>query len=106
MIDKASLSSSVGQSADGTITLPPSSPSPPPETAVRPGVVGTAAASTDNPPTAATTTVVLNALLVILVLALWFFLASFPARNTDLWLHMATGRALLEGKYQFGVAPF
>ena len=41
-----------------------------------------------------------------LVLVLAFFLASTPARNTDFWLHLATGKALLQGHYQFGVEPF
>jgi tetratricopeptide (TPR) repeat protein len=41
-----------------------------------------------------------------LILVLAFFLASFPARNTDLWLHLARGRALLDGTHQFGVDPF
>jgi hypothetical protein len=40
------------------------------------------------------------------VLLLAFVLAAFPARNTDLWLHLATGRALVEGTYHFGVDPF
>lgn len=41
-----------------------------------------------------------------LVLLAAFLLASFPARNSDVWRHLATGRALGEGAYQFGVDPF
>jgi hypothetical protein len=33
----------------------------------------------------------------ILVSSLAFLLASFPARNSDLWIHLATGRSLLQG---------
>lgn len=41
---------------------------------------------------------------VVVVFA--FLLASFAARNSDFWLHLATGRFLAEGKYAFGVDPF
>jgi tetratricopeptide (TPR) repeat protein len=44
--------------------------------------------------------------LVFLVLVLGFFLASFTARNSDVWLHLATGRALAQGQYVFGTDPF
>jgi hypothetical protein len=44
--------------------------------------------------------------LVFLVLALAFVLGSFTARNSDLWMHLATGRALLDGSYHFGQDPF
>jgi hypothetical protein len=36
--------------------------------------------------------------LVVLVMALAFVLASFPARNSDLWKHLATGRLLAHGE--------
>jgi len=48
----------------------------------------------------------LDRLLVGAVLLLAFLLASFVVRNTDFWLHLATGRAIAEGKYTFGVDPF
>ncbi|MDB5309319.1 MAG: hypothetical protein JWO38_3521 [Gemmataceae bacterium] len=35
-----------------------------------------------------------------------FLAASFAARNSDLWLHLATGRLLAAGQYAFGVDPF
>src|SRR5215510_13903391 len=35
-----------------------------------------------------------------------FFVASFPARNVDVWLHLATGRALVQGDYHLGADPF
>ncbi len=41
-----------------------------------------------------------------LVLLLAFMLASFPAHNSDVWRHLATGRALLTGTYTFGADPF
>jgi hypothetical protein len=46
------------------------------------------------------------AVLVGLVMALAVVLASFPARNSDLWLHLATGRLLAEGDHRFGPDPF
>ena len=47
----------------------------------------------------------------VLVLALAFLLGSFAAGNTDLWMHLATGRLVQKGEYQkvtytFGVDPF
>ncbi len=44
--------------------------------------------------------------MVGLVLLLAFFLASAPVRNSDFWLHLATGKALLDGHYQLGADPF
>jgi hypothetical protein len=41
-----------------------------------------------------------------LIVLFAFFAASFAARNSDLWLHLATGRLLAQGRYQIGVDPF
>ncbi|MFL5242266.1 MAG: hypothetical protein ACJ8FY_09175 [Gemmataceae bacterium] len=41
-------------------------------------------------------------MIVILLLSTFaFFLASFPARNTDIWMHMAAGRRLAQGEAPF-----
>lgn len=40
------------------------------------------------------------------LLALAFLLASVPAGNSDVWRHLATGRALFTGTYKLGVDPF
>lgn len=48
----------------------------------------------------------LDRLLVLLVVVFAGFVASFVARNSDVWLHLATGRALVQGQYTFGVDPF
>src|SRR6516165_3428002 len=40
------------------------------------------------------------------VILLAFLLASFVARNSDYWLHLAAGRFLVDGQYSFGVDPF
>src|SRR5437870_13766645 len=45
-------------------------------------------------------------LLVVLVPLFAFTVASFAVRNSDFWLHLATGRELAAGKYTFGVDPF
>jgi hypothetical protein len=41
-----------------------------------------------------------------LVVTCGFFAASYPARNADVWRHLATGKALVQGDYRFGVDPF
>jgi hypothetical protein len=45
-------------------------------------------------------------LLSAFVVLLAFLLASTAARNSDLWLHLATGRAIVEGSYRFQGDPF
>jgi tetratricopeptide (TPR) repeat protein len=49
---------------------------------------------------------VLDALWAVLVCALAFLLASTPARNSDLWLHLASGRLLFQGLLPWGTDPF
>lgn len=44
--------------------------------------------------------------LATLAVLLAFFLASFVARNSDLWLHLAAGQRLLDGQYRLGTDPF
>lgn len=41
-----------------------------------------------------------------LVVAFALVVASFTARNSDLWLHLATGRLIASGEYRFGADPF
>lgn len=48
----------------------------------------------------------LDSVLVALVLVLTFAAASFAARNSDLWLHLAAGKRLLAGEYTPGADPF
>ncbi len=54
----------------------------------------------DRPPAAARDTggARLGPFLVILLTGLAFLLASFPARNSDVWLHLARGRLLAHGQ--------
>src|SRR5262249_17445549 len=40
------------------------------------------------------------------VLLLAFFLGSFAAFNSDLWMHLAAGRLIAQGQYSFGADPF
>jgi tetratricopeptide (TPR) repeat protein len=44
--------------------------------------------------------------MVPVVLALGFMLASFAVRNSEFWMHLATGRLIAEGKYEFGKDPY
>jgi hypothetical protein len=48
----------------------------------------------------------LDHVLTILVLVLAFLAASFLARNSDFWFHLATGRLLAQGQFSFGTDPF
>ncbi len=52
------------------------------------------------------TGVFLDRLLMGLTLLLALVVASAPARNSDLWMHLAAGRLIAHGTYQFGVDPF
>src|SRR5262245_39209218 len=79
-------------SASGVLTLP-DGPAPAPRPAVAPERLLRRLAR-------------LDLFLLGLLLLLAFATASFPARNSDLLLHMATGRALLQGDYTFGTDPF
>ena len=45
-------------------------------------------------------------ILALLVMVLAFLTASFSARNSDLWFHLATGRLLAQGHFSFGTDPF
>ncbi len=47
-----------------------------------------------------------DVLLSVLVVGFAFLAGSFVARNSDLWLHLATGRLLATGGYHFGTDPF
>src|SRR5216683_902235 len=44
--------------------------------------------------------------LTFLVLVLAFLSASFLARNSDVWFHLATGRLVAQGQFSFGADPF
>ena len=48
----------------------------------------------------------LDFILVTMVLVLSFLLGSFAVRNSDFWMHLATGREIAQGHYQFGKDPF
>src|SRR5436190_1927270 len=48
----------------------------------------------------------LDGLFALFVSALAFLLASTPARNSDLWLHLASGRLLIRGQSLCGIDPF
>ena len=48
----------------------------------------------------------LDGILCLLLLVFAFLTASFKAYNSDLFMHLATGRLIAEGKYAFGTDPF
>jgi hypothetical protein len=48
----------------------------------------------------------LDRVIAAVVLVLVFLLASFLARNSDLWMHLASGRLMAQGEYVFGHDPF
>ncbi|HUR52873.1 MAG TPA: hypothetical protein VMZ71_01995, partial [Gemmataceae bacterium] len=47
-----------------------------------------------------------DAALALLAVVLAFLVASFAARNTDLWLHLGAGKMLTTGEYKLGSDPF
>lgn len=49
---------------------------------------------------------VADGLAAFLVVAAAFFAASYIARNSDVWPHLAVGRLLTAGEYAFGTDPF
>jgi hypothetical protein len=58
-------------------------------------------APASTPPVARADRILIGAVLLVAGAA-----ASVTARNSDLWLHLATGRALASGEYSFGIDPF
>ena len=75
------------------ITLAPAAPAPAaPTPAVDPG-----------PPVWMLRT---DLLLLALLLLMSFFVASFAASNSELWMHLAIGKRISEGTFEFGVDPF
>jgi hypothetical protein len=91
--------------------LPDLPASPPPATAVTaaaPGGVAPAGAPPvslpppPSPPPAVATAEAVDGVLLLLVAALAFLLASFPARNSNVWRHLAAGRQLARGEFSFG----
>jgi hypothetical protein len=87
--EAAGIQTSPGQEEPAAIVLPPrpAPPPPPPEGFLR-------------------RVRFLDGALVLFVLAFAFLVALFPIRNSDLLLHLATGRALVHGDYHFGADPF
>ena len=80
---------------------PPPPPPPEPAPATPPATAGATATLPASP-----FLVGFDWVLAVGVLTLAFLLGSFSARNSDLWMHLATGRLLSEGKYEFGKDPF
>lgn len=48
----------------------------------------------------------LDRAMAVVVLLLAFFLGSFAAYNSDVWMHLAAGRMIAHGDYTFGSDPF
>src|SRR5262245_60879789 len=48
----------------------------------------------------------LDFVFVSMVLLLSFLLGSTAVRNSDFWMHLATGRAFVQGQYHIGEDPF
>ena len=47
-----------------------------------------------------------DAILAFLLVVLAFFLGSFAAANSDVWIHLATGKSFADGTHTFGADPF
>lgn len=74
-------------------------PHRPPDTAIS---VAAVAAGTDDGWRPSTSSAWLAGTFILLVAALGFLLASFPARNSDIWLHLARGRQVTQGQFNQG----
>src|SRR5689334_8837436 len=85
--------------------VPPASITPAPSPAAAP-IPLPAPAAPSSSPRSSLRGHLLNGLLVGVVLVFAFLSASTPVRNSDFWMHLAGGRLLAEGRYQFGVDPF
>lgn len=48
----------------------------------------------------------MDRLQALMLLGLAFLLGSFAATNSDLWMQLATGRMIADGKWEYGVDPF
>lgn len=48
----------------------------------------------------------LDVVLAVSVVVLAGLLSAFPVRNSDFWMHLATGRSILAGGANFGVDPY
>jgi hypothetical protein len=80
--------------AAATPTPPPEpAPEPPPAPAARPATWPLWHAGADTT-------------IVVLTVGLAFLVASFAARNSDLWLHLGAGKLLTTGEYRLGSDPF
>jgi len=87
----------------------PTALSPPPSTVEKPPAGPAPVVTLPEPPVSKKLFArlkTLDGLLIVMVLALAFVLASFPVRNSDFLMHLATGRLLVEGQYVFGSNPY
>jgi hypothetical protein len=92
--------------ADSTSTSVTEKPVPGPPPAA-PSVETLAAPAPPAPPQAAPTWPLKADIAILgLLLILSFFLASFAATNSDLWLNLAIGKRISEGEFEFGVDPY
>jgi hypothetical protein len=87
--------------------IAPSSPDQPADAAGSAGASPSQAGAAPSPLASGNRLVpFLDIALAAALVVLAFLLASFPARNSDLWQHLAAGRLLASGAYHFGVDPF
>lgn len=93
--------------------VPPSPPPPPPGAAGGLNPAATPSAALERHPGGEVSVPgpaprpgLLDALFAVVVCALAFLLASTPAHNSDLWLHLASGRLLAREQPPRGTDPF
>jgi tetratricopeptide (TPR) repeat protein len=78
-------------------------PPPPPDT---PSIPLPSDRTESSPAPHASRQRLIDFLLIGIAVGFAFLAASFAARNSDFWMHLASGRLLAEGRYHFGVDPF
>lgn len=81
---------------DAIVKLPPPPTAPGEQSADAAAVAAHSAALLDR----------LDLLVVLMVLVFATFCALFPARNSDIFQHLAVGRLVAHGEYHFGSDPF
>jgi hypothetical protein len=67
---------------------------------------GESATSSLQPPTISRAAIRADRFLAFLLLVLTFLLGAFAIYNSDFWQHLASGRLLARGEFQFGSDPF
>ncbi len=90
--------------ASENITATP--PAPPPPAAAAPAPSAPAPMAAAGPGALPAWLLKADVAILAMLLLLTFFLGSFTAANSDVWMHLAIGQRISTGDFTFGVDPF